>query len=89
MWKSILAPILVVFFSVSSSLWAEVVRPDDRVVNGVVIRSQPTTQSSSLGLLRPGEELPFRGAMPRWNVVELNSGENAYVSMFWTKVVSE
>ena len=89
MWKRIIASILIGSFCISTPLWAEVVRPDDRVKNGVVIRSQPTTQSTALGLLRPEEQLPFRGTMPRWNVVELSNGDRAYVSKAWTKVVSE
>jgi hypothetical protein len=80
MLKKILVIAFIIIWIYVPCVIADVVRPSDRVVNGVNIRSQPNSQSPSLGLLIPGEELPYLGSVPRWNIVRTTGGQNAYVS---------
>lgn len=60
------------------------VRPDDRVVRNVVVRSEPSTASAPIEALEPGERLPLDGEVPRWYRVRLLDGRQGFVSKAWT-----
>ena len=80
---------IIFFFGFSSSTNAQFVIPDERVEEGVTIRAQPSSQSQNLGLLRPGERIPFDGAVARWNRVRLPNGNLAFLSKGWTDVIDD
>ena len=46
------------------SAHAEKVRPKDSVVTGVNVRAEAASDSASLGVMRPGETLPYDGSVP-------------------------
>lgn len=68
---------------------ADIVRPSSRVVDGAIIRSQPSTNSTRAGLIKPGEKLPYLGSVPGWNIVRMNNGASGYISKAWSIVVPE
>ena len=84
--KFILSVLSLVFLAYSAH--ADFVVPSDRVQSGVVIRTQPTSQSAPRGILAPGQQLLFEGTVPRWNRVRLEDGTFGYVSKSWTDVIA-
>lgn len=91
--KNILSKISIILFFFLflhiPTLKADIVRPSTRVVDGAIIRSQPSTNSARAGILKPGEKLPYLGFVPGWNIVRLNNGASAYISKSWSIVVPE
>lgn len=77
------------FVQASTAIAAPSVQPSERVQRNVVIRSQPTTASSSLGVLRPGETLAVIAEVPGWTQVRLADGRTGYVSKAWTVIVEQ
>ena len=69
----------------STSASADQVVPSDRVTSGVTIRAAATTNSASLGILRPGESLPWVQNVPRWREVQLSPTQTGFVSKSWTR----
>lgn len=58
-------------------------QPTESVTTGVTLRAQPTTQSTKVGILRPGESLPLVATVPNWYGTHTASGDNAWVSKRW------
>lgn len=86
---------LVFLLAVSVTLFGasvqaqEKVAPSQRVVAAVVVREQPTTNSTALARLRPAEALPLAEDVPGWYRVQLPDGRLGYVSKSWTVIVRE
>lgn len=79
---------LVILGTVAST-HAEVVRPKNAVVTGVNIRAQSASNSPAVGIMRPGESLPYDGSVPYWHRVILADGGHGFVSKRWTEVIPE
>ncbi len=71
----------------AEALAQDVVEPTERVANFVRVRAQPSSQSTTVHELRPGQNLPYLGSVPRWHEVELPGGTSGFVSKSWTRVV--
>lgn len=61
-----------------------IVQPDARVVRSVNVRSGPDTATSTIGSLRPGEQLQQVGEVPNWYEVQFPDGRKGFVSKAWT-----
>ena len=68
---------------------ADWVQPRDSVTSGVHIRAEATRESTSLGLMRPGERLPHGGSVPHWHRVRLEGSRVGFVSKRWTELVPD
>ncbi len=79
----------ILFLLVPTLGTADVVVPSDRVTSRVVVHEEPRANSADIGSLRPGEQLPYRGSVPRWHRVELPDGTRGFVSKSWTRIVRE
>lgn len=73
----------------ASAATADSVVTRDRVVNGVRIRAQATSNSQQVGSLRPGEAADHLGSVPRWHRVRLANGVEGFVSKSFTLVVPD
>ena len=71
-----------------AAVGADCVSPSSDVVTGTMLRAGPTTQSTRLGTLRPGESLPFLGSQASWYQVQQAGGSSAFVSKRWTQIAS-
>lgn len=60
------------------------IRPDERVVNGVNVRTEATTASAPLDQLEPGETATLRRELPGWYEIALPDGRIGFVSKAWT-----
>jgi beta-lactamase superfamily II metal-dependent hydrolase len=81
--------VMILLLALGRPTFADFVVPSDRVTSGVVIRKRPTSDSPSLGLLRPGDRLEFAGFVPGWNRVQLANGQFGFTSKSWTQVVED
>lgn len=79
MKKYLFSVVVFLFCCMPAISWANEVIPRDHVTRGVNIRSEPSASSESLGLLRPGQTLPFHASIPRWYSVELPNGEIGFL----------
>ena len=75
MSKTARALYLFCFLLTSSAAVATWIVPTERVTNGVVIRSVPTSHGERLGLLTPGNCLDRIRDVPRWREVRLPNNE--------------
>ena len=55
----------VILLSATTAL-ADVVVPIDAVSSRVIVRAQPTSDSTDLGSLHPGDEAELVGSVPSW-----------------------
>lgn len=78
--------VCITLLFVSCFAHADSVIPRESVRNGVNIRASDTSDSIALGLLAPGESLPYVGSVPNWHQVELTDGAIGYVSKRWTRL---
>ena len=83
------AVVAVALTTLSSLTYADQVVPSERVTNGVTIRAEPTTNSASLGVLHPGQSLPWVRNVPRWREVQVSPTETGFVSKSWTHHIAE
>ena len=66
---------------------ADVVVPSERVISGVSVRPEPSSQTQPMMMLRPGESLPFISRDNRYYYeVRLPNNESGWVSKSWTRV---
>jgi beta-lactamase superfamily II metal-dependent hydrolase len=63
-----------------------VASPSSRVVRNVVIRSAPSTLSTPLDALEPGDVVAVVGLRPNWIGVRLGDGRQGWVSSRWVVV---
>jgi len=63
------------------------VTPSERVKRTVVVRADPTTSSTALDGLEPGEDVLLDGEVSGWYRIRLPDGRIGYVSKAWTVVV--
>ena len=80
---------ILLSFILSSPAYPEKVIPTERVTSGVNVRQAPNSSSSSVGLLRPGEQADYIESVPRWHKVRLDSGQVGFVSKSWTEVIPD
>src|SRR5262249_47834087 len=66
---------------------ADSVVPLDDVTNSVVVRQSPSSTSTRVGSLQPGEQAELTGSVPNWHHVRLANGISGFVSKRWTRVV--
>ncbi|MXO58558.1 MBL fold metallo-hydrolase [Altererythrobacter salegens] len=86
--RSLLPALALVFAGIHSfPVLAEEVVPSDRVTTGVHVRAEPTSHSTSLAILRPGNIAEVIGDVPGWYQVRLSDGEVGFVSKSWTIVL--
>jgi competence protein ComEC len=71
----------------ASAAYAEQVTPDERVQTRVIIRHDPSTESSIVGRLLVGQSLELARDLPGWYEVRLPDGTLGYVSKAWTRPV--
>lgn len=71
-------------FALSWPAAAQDVRPSDRVVRNVVVRAEPTTRSTAIAALPPGQSAELEAEVPGWYRVRLQNGLSGYVSKSWT-----
>lgn len=67
---------------------ADQVTPSDDVTSRVLIRAAPSSQSSQLGSLVPGQQLELLGSVPNWHKIRLTNGGDGFVPKRWTRVIS-
>ena len=79
--------LLAVTIGIGTAAAAPSVQPSERVKRNVVVRSAPTTESSPVNALNPGEQLELIREVPRWYEVRLPDGGTGYVSKTWTVAV--
>ena len=82
---SVLAALLLAVSAVAAS--ANDVVPSERVRRSVVVRTEPSTRSTAVGALRPGESARIEGEVPGWYRVRLADGTTGFVSKSWTRAV--
>ena len=74
----------VSFSAVAHAQTAGEITPSERVQSYVVVREGPSTTTSPIDKLHPGENLPVVGEVPGWYQVALADGRTGYVSKAWT-----
>jgi competence protein ComEC len=84
-WRRLLTFLALLAIS-GTAFAAPIVQPAERVRRNVVVRSEPSTQSTPLDGLNPGEQLDLIREIPRWYQVRLPDGRIGYVSKTWTVV---
>lgn len=67
-----------------SQSFAEVVTPSDRVTTRLNVRDGPSTTTGIVGKLQPGEEALFLESVPRWYKIQLEDGQEGFVSKSWS-----
>jgi hypothetical protein len=72
----------------ATEVCASTVTPTDAVTHYVVVRQHPSTNSTKLGRLNPGEQATVLQSVPHWFKVELVDGTVGYVSKSWVDEVS-
>jgi competence protein ComEC len=72
------------------SAWAqsECVGPSEAVVRAVMFRAEPNTRSAILGRFLPDEQAPVIAEVSGWYQVRMATGEAAFVSKRWTRLVA-
>ncbi len=68
---------------------ADFVTTKASVTNPVTIQADHDPDSTALGVLQPGQTLPYDGSVPWWHRVRLADGTIAYLSKFKTRVVAD
>lgn len=63
---------------------ARTAAPSDRVTSAVLVRAGPSTNTSILNRLRPGDTATIVSEQPGWYEVELADGTRGFVSKAWT-----
>ncbi|MFO7525961.1 MAG: SH3 domain-containing protein [Ignavibacteriaceae bacterium] len=76
--------IILVIILVPGNLYAQFVTPSDRVVDRVIVRELPSTQSEIAGSLRKGESAILLDVVPYWYKVQLNNSVIGFVSKAWS-----
>jgi len=61
-----------------------VVTPSDRVTSRLNVRDGFSTTTGIVGKLQPGEDALFIESVPRWNKIQLDSGQEGFVSKSWS-----
>jgi beta-lactamase superfamily II metal-dependent hydrolase len=84
-----LKSLLLVSLLFPLALAAEQVTPSERVKDDINIRSAPSADSPSMGVLQKGESLELLGSVPWWHKIKLPNGQPAFVSKAWTTVIPE
>jgi hypothetical protein len=74
---------ITIFFFNNS---AQNVVPSDRVQDRVIVRAEPSTQSTIISSLRKGESARLMESIPYWYKIELSNLAVGYVSKAWTKI---
>jgi uncharacterized protein YgiM (DUF1202 family) len=85
----ILNSLLLMILLYPLALTAEQVTPSERVKDNINIRSAPSADSPSMGILQEGESLELLGSVPWWHKIKLPNGQPAFVSKAWAKVIPE
>jgi competence protein ComEC len=85
--RQLLPFLLLVFGILSHSAYADWVVPTDRVTNRVIVREQPSSNSTDIGSLRPGQRLEWIQDVPKWREVRLDDGQTGFVTKSYTEVV--
>ncbi|MEP7310627.1 MAG: MBL fold metallo-hydrolase [Acidobacteriota bacterium] len=79
--------VIVAVILLSAPAFADSVVPSTDVTTGVVIRASASSQSASVGMLRPGDSASLLGSVPNWYRIQLGDGTQGFVSKRWTQVV--
>lgn len=66
---------------------AEDITPSERVTTRLNVREEPSTDSTIVGNLAPGETAILIDSAVRWYQVRLEDGSLGYVSKAWSVVV--
>jgi len=66
--------------------YAQIVVPSERVQDRVIVRAEPSTQSTIIGSLRKGESARLMEDIPYWYKIELSNLAVGFVSKAWTKI---
>ena len=69
--------------------WSEFVTPSDRVTSSLDVRVSASIESEVVGLLQKDETAYLLERVPFWYRVELDNGQEGYVSQSWSSVISE
>lgn len=69
--------------------WADDVVPSARVSTAVLVRAEPSTDTTILGRLRPGDRAELVAQVSGWYQVRLPDGTVGYVSKIWTNLVPD
>lgn len=76
--------LLLLALAWTSHASASEVSPSNRVVTAVLVRQGPSTDTSVLGRLRPGDRATVIAEVPGWYEVRLADGTRGFVSKAWT-----
>lgn len=82
-----LAALLLSFCALGAASAQDAVTPSDRVRRNVVVRAEPTTESTALDRLVPGDEAQLEGEEPGWYRIRLPDGREGFVSKAWTVLI--
>jgi competence protein ComEC len=80
-----LLPLVAVVFPTIGAA-ADCAFPNAEVVNAVVLRAEPTTNSAKRGRMLPGEGLPLVSIVPRWYGIRNTDGTIAFASKRWVEI---
>jgi hypothetical protein len=80
---------LLALFTASPGEAASRVVPRERVTRNVVVRAAPSTHSSPVDVLAPGEAAILLDEVSGWYRVQLPDGRTGYVSKSWAVLVDE
>lgn len=69
--------------------YAELVLPSSRVTSSLKVRSAPTTASSVVGKLLPGDAAVLVDSTTYWHQITLPGGTSGYVSRAWATVEAD
>jgi hypothetical protein len=76
--------ILVSLLLCSNQGFGAVVTPSDRVTTRLNVRDGPSTTTAIVGKLQPGEDALFLESIPRWYKIQLDNGQEGFVSKSWS-----
>lgn len=89
-FRSLSAVMLFLLLTVfEAAAFAASLAPSSRVSSAVLIREAPSTNSTILGRLRPGDNAEVVGDVSGWYQIQLPDGTKGFVSKAWTVVSGE
>jgi hypothetical protein len=71
----------------SSAAFADNVTLSSDVTTGVVVRASASSQTPSVGMLRPGEQALLVGSVPNWYRIQLSDGTLRFVAKRSQRVI--
>ncbi len=79
--------IIVILFGLNGVSFADSVEPNHRVSNSLNVRDNPSSESTIIGSLRPGQSLPYIQSVPYYHEVDLGGGRSGFVSKGFSRII--